>query len=74
MLAVLVVETNRANGSDYIYLRKYLKSVYDSSNDVLSPVFLEGKGNYNKPARVKEIRKKISENIVALKEMISVWQ
>lgn len=61
MLAILVVETNRKNKSDYIYLKKYMGVFFDIGSDIIRPVYLKGKTNYNDSARIKEIQGLISD-------------
>ncbi len=62
---IFVVETNKQNESDYIYIRSVLKSWYCimSRNDIKisKPVYMDGKGNYDKKTVCDAIEKKKKE-------------
>jgi len=56
MLAVFVVEANSKSKSDFMYINKWLHSNFDiEPEDVVRAVYLDGKGNFNKPSVEKEI-------------------
>ncbi len=70
---VLVMETDEKSRTDYIYIRSILEKYYNLSQlrDVkISPVFMGGKGNYNKKKVINAINsykrqyKKIGESYV----------
>ena len=61
MLAVFVVETNSRNKSDYLYVKKYLDTFFESGNNVVRPIYLGGKDNYKDSSRLKDIKKLISK-------------
>lgn len=48
MQLIFVVETNKTSQSDYIYIIETLKEFYNTLGHKLTPVFMNGKGNYNK--------------------------
>ena len=57
MLALFVVETNKDNNSDWLYINTFLKNSYETGNNILRPVYLNGKGNYCKASVKREIEK-----------------
>lgn len=61
MLALFVVETNKDNNSDWLYINTFLKSFYEMGNSVLRPVYLNGKGNYKKASVKAEIDRKSNQ-------------
>ena len=46
---IICVETNKKCNSDYIYIKSSIERFYsvDRGNIKLSPVYLDGKGNYS---------------------------
>ena len=56
---IICVETNKKNNSDYIYVRSVIDHFYDLGPGKvrLSPVYMEGKGNYSS----KTVKNKISD-------------
>lgn len=56
---IICVETNKKCNSDYIYIKSSIEQFYsvDHGNVKLSPVYLDGKGNYSS----KKILKNINE-------------
>lgn len=54
---IFCVETNKKAKTDYIYLSATINNlyVYDRANVRFSPVYMDGKGNYNSKRVVSEI-------------------
>ena len=60
---IFVMECSSASRSDYLYIRKLMNSAYFAPNDgsiLLSPVFLDGKTNYNHIDRERDVLNLIS--------------
>ena len=58
---IIVVETDKTNKSDYIYVKSTIEHFYsyDPSQVKLTPIYLGGKGNYER--KQKDIASKISQ-------------
>lgn len=54
MLYIFLVETNKNNKSDEMYIKSLLNKRYDYLGSKLKFIYLDGKGNYNK--KEKEIK------------------
>lgn len=48
MQLIFVVESNKRSQSDYYYISETLKEFYNTLGHKLTPVFMNGKGNYKK--------------------------
>ncbi len=59
MQLIFVVEASKESKSDYYYISETLRKYYDTLGHKLTPIYLNGKGNYNK--KQSEIRKNISK-------------
>ncbi len=57
MQLIFIVGSNKDSMSDYLYISETLKKYYNTLGHKLTPIFLNGKGNYNK--RKKEVDKNI---------------
>lgn len=60
---IFILECSASSRTDYLYIRKLLNSVYFAPNDgslLISPVYLDGKTNYNNPSREKDVLNHIS--------------
>lgn len=55
---IFCVETNKKSKTDYIYLKSTIDKLYryDPANTKLSPVYMDGKGNYNSKRVAKDIK------------------
>jgi hypothetical protein len=61
VLAVFVVETNSRNKSDFLYVKKYLDTFFESGSNVVRPIYLGGKDKYEDASRVREINSLVSK-------------
>ena len=53
---IICVETNKANQSDWIYVKETLNHYYERSVEFkYSPVFMDGKSKYNSTSVKREI-------------------
>ena len=59
MQLIFIVEANKDSQSDYLYISETLKKYYNTLGHKLTPIYLYGKGNYNK--KKAEIRRNISK-------------
>lgn len=48
MQLIFIVEANKDSQSDYLYISETLKKYYNTLGHKMTPIFLNGKGNYNK--------------------------
>lgn len=59
---ILCVEANSQSKSDYIYIKETIDYFYEYGLDVkISPVYMNGKGNYNSRKIMKKINELISQ-------------
>ena len=61
MQLIFVVETNKDVQSDWIYIKETLENLYRIERSVikLSPVYMNGRGNYSKKLNeIKSLEKK----------------
>lgn len=60
---IFVMETNKQCKADWIYIKDTIDCFYEYKRTEvkLSPVYMEGKGNYNSPKKQREINKLISQ-------------
>jgi hypothetical protein len=60
---IFVVETNKACNSDWIYIKDTIEHfyAYDRTSVKLSPVYMDGRGNYSSRKKENEIRSLISQ-------------
>lgn len=61
MQLIFIVEANNDSQSDYLYISETVKKYYNVLGHKLTPVYLEGKGNYNKKKKREEINKNIAK-------------
>ena len=61
MQLIFIVEANNDSQSDYLYISETVKKYYNVLGHKLTPVYLEGKGNYNKKKKKEEINKNIAK-------------
>lgn len=55
---IICVEANQKSKSDYYYIKKAIDTYYNIDNKIkLTPIYLGGKGNYNKPKIINKIVK-----------------
>lgn len=59
MQLIFVVETSKESQSDYVYVSETIEKYYHILGHKLTPIFMSGKGNYNK--KEDEIRKCVSK-------------
>ena len=60
---IICVETNKRNRSDYMYIKSTIDHFYhlDQANIKLSPIYMDGKGNYTSKKVKKEIETDIKQ-------------
>lgn len=59
MQLIFIVEANKDSQSDYLYISETLKKYYNTLGHKMTPIYLNGKGNYNK--KKTEIGRNISK-------------
>lgn len=59
MQLIFIVETNKKSQSDYLYISETLNKYYNTLGHKMTPIYLNGKGNYNK--KKTEIGRNISK-------------
>lgn len=59
MQLIFIVEANKDSQSDYSYISETLKKYYNTLGHKMTPIYLNGKGNYNK--KKTEIGRNISK-------------
>ena len=71
---IICVETNKKCNSDYIYIKTSIEQFYsiNQGNIKLSPVYLEGKGNYSSKKATNEINKLSKQYRVSSEENKSI--
>lgn len=70
---IFVVETNKKCNADWIYIKDTVDNFYEYKRTEvkLTPVYMEGRGNYNSPKKRKEIDSLISQYSVTSKNNYS---
>lgn len=59
-LIILCTETNKSHPVDSLYIRKTLNHFYEIDNSItIKPVKFNGKGNFDKPKVLKEIKENL---------------
>ncbi len=61
MQLIFLLETQKANQSDYIYIHSFLNFFYQKCGDKYSEIYMNGKGNYDK--KEKQIQEKMAKYI-----------
>lgn len=59
MQLIFVVEASKESKSDYVYITETVEKYYNVLGHKLTPIFMDGKGNFNK--KETEINKNISK-------------
>lgn len=63
---IICVEANNQTKSDFIYINDAIKEFYRlDTHTKISPVFMDGRGNYDTPKTEREIIKRIKEYAVS---------
>lgn len=69
---IFCVETNKANQSDWIYVKETLNHYYERSVEFkYSPVFMDGKSKYNSTSVKREITSLINKYKAASRDNLS---
>ena len=59
MQLIFIVEANKDCRSDFLYISETLRKYYNTLGHKITPIYLDGKGNYNK----NKIKQEININI-----------